>query len=559
MPERYKVVQHDTATYWIKNCHVILVSHAITKDNIQNKVFLQCKFENVGLKRIKALYIKVKCADISQKDLQGVDSFSYLDIDIEQYQTFGDKIPVYLPDKESRCITIIPVRIIFSDDSIWENTFETPFTLAEYEQKPIETLGKLEEQYKRELHKACDSSDKHKFLPIHKDGFIICGCGKILADDATTCPACGSDMEKLLEFADKNKLWTGIEQCNMTQTKYETQENTDNNNLDMESVVATNTSRQNKKFMILGCFAIVVVVLIVCGSIFLSSPPALEEITLLSDGSEVTLNGGYLMEVPCYSYGVKADDYDTEDKEFLCISLNIKNENNKKIDLRKLISGEIKKGKEKINDDIIFMGETKEETIDIPSYTEKDILIAFPVPKGEELKNLVSTLVIEGKPYMYINTYEDVRGFVRDMYEQHNVAVQIRTDISMALTEGAELVEKIQNSEGFMVYAYGKQFIDSTYEKLDDMQSRNRKLINAINELNAPDIPFYNEMQQAMIDDANETITKLEHLNDVDYPANMSNLNDNADAIVKLYNEFPDFGIQDMLTMGQHWIVDFQV
>ena len=138
------------------------------------------------------------------------------------------------------------------------------------------------------------------------------------------------------------------------------------------------------------------------------------------------------------------------------------------------------------------------------------------------------------------------------------VGVQIRSDITTALGNGAQLAQQVQDSNGSLTYVYAKQFVDGLYESLDDMQSRNRSLINAINELTPPDIPFYKEMQQAMIDDANTTITKLESINDVEYPTNINNLNSNVDIMVALYDKFPSLGMEDMLTMGQHWIVDFK-
>lgn len=138
------------------------------------------------------------------------------------------------------------------------------------------------------------------------------------------------------------------------------------------------------------------------------------------------------------------------------------------------------------------------------------------------------------------------------------VGVQIRSDITTALGNGAQLAQQVQDSNGLLTYVYAKQFVDGLYESLDDMQSRNRSLINAINELTPPDIPFYKEMQQAMIDDANTTITKLESINDVEYPTNINNLNSNVDIMVALYDKFPSLGMEDMLTMGQHWIVDFK-
>ena len=80
--------------------------------------------------------IAVRCSDISYQKLENVDSFSYLDINIQPYSLFGDTMPVYLPNNMTRNVHIIPLKVIFSDDITWESTSEQIYELAEYEQQP---------------------------------------------------------------------------------------------------------------------------------------------------------------------------------------------------------------------------------------------------------------------------------------------------------------------------------------------------------------------------------------------------------------------------------------
>ena len=224
MSEKYTVLQHNTNTYRVVECPLILTSHALTKDNQIGNIFIQCRFENVDSKPIKALYIDVLCADVTNQALQSVENFSYLDIDVGQYQSFGDKTPVYLPDKETRSISIGPKKIVFSDGSTWSNESDTAYELLEANQKPIAELGELTDQYRRELHSICAFSEKHSCLPARKDGFIICGCGKVVLDNAKSCPLCGVEFEKLFALNDADKLQAGLEQCKQEQAEREEQE-----------------------------------------------------------------------------------------------------------------------------------------------------------------------------------------------------------------------------------------------------------------------------------------------------------------------------------------------
>lgn len=206
MSARYQVLQHEQKPYWLPDCPLLMPSHALTKDTTNDTVFLQCKFENLSDKRIKAFTIHVECYDVTNQPLAAVDSFTYLDINVANAKTFGDQTPVPLPDHETRAFHIIPQKIVFTDNSIWENGDSQPFVLAEYEQKRISSLGDLADQYKRDLHDICSKASTHTYLPARKDGFTICGCGKIMLDNTKTCPACGVSIDALFALNNEEKL-----------------------------------------------------------------------------------------------------------------------------------------------------------------------------------------------------------------------------------------------------------------------------------------------------------------------------------------------------------------
>lgn len=206
MSARYQVLQHEKKPYWLTSCPLLMVTHALTKDTSNNTIFLQCKFQNLGDNKIKALNIHVECFDVTGQPLTAVDSFSYLDISIAPDKTFGDQTPVPLPDCETRAFHIIPRKIVFADNSIWENADNQPFVLAEYEQKRISSLGDLADQYRRDLHDICSKANAHAYLPTRKDGFTICGCGKIILDTAKSCPACGVSIDRLFALNNEELL-----------------------------------------------------------------------------------------------------------------------------------------------------------------------------------------------------------------------------------------------------------------------------------------------------------------------------------------------------------------
>ena len=266
MSEKYTIVQHEKRLFWLQDCPVLLHSYALTKNNTNNSIFLQCKFENIADKPIKAMNIAVKCSDVSHQELANVDNFPYLDIDVQPYMLFADKTPVALPDNTTRNVRIIPLKVIFSDDTTWEITFERAYELAEYEQQPISSLGELADQYKRDLHKICTDSEKHNYLPANVNGFTVCGCGKVVLPDTQYCASCGVDFSKLFAINNSEILHTEQQQYDEEQQKIALQEQQDK--LQKETQQLQYRKKLRKIISIISCIVLVIIIGTVAGTTY---------------------------------------------------------------------------------------------------------------------------------------------------------------------------------------------------------------------------------------------------------------------------------------------------
>mgnify|MGYP001126903275 FL=1 len=264
MSEKYTIVQHEKRLFWLQNCPVLLHSYALTKNNTNNSIFLQCKFENIADKPIKAMNIAIKCSDVSHQELANVDNFPYLDIDVQPYMLFADKTPVALPNNTTRNVRIIPLKVIFSDDTTWENTSERAYELAEYEQQPISSLGELADQYKRDLHKICTDSEKHNYLPANVNGFTVCGCGKVVLPDTQYCASCGVDFSKLFAINNSEILHTEQQQYDEEQQKIALQEQQDK--LQKETQQLQYRKKLRKIISIISCIVLVIIIGTVAGT-----------------------------------------------------------------------------------------------------------------------------------------------------------------------------------------------------------------------------------------------------------------------------------------------------
>ena len=266
MSEKYTIVQHEKRLFWLQDCPVLLHSYALTKNNTNNSIFLQCKFENIADKPIKAMNIAVKCSDVSHQELVNVDNFPYLDINVQPYTLFGDKTPVALPNNTIRNIRIIPLKVIFSDDTTLENTSERAYELAEYEQQPISSLGELADQYKRDLHKICTDSEKHNYLPANVNGFTVCGCGKVVLPDTQYCASCGVDFSKLFAINNSEILHTEQQQYDEEQQKIALQEQQDK--LQKETQQLQYRKKLRKIISIISCIVLVIIIGTVAGTTY---------------------------------------------------------------------------------------------------------------------------------------------------------------------------------------------------------------------------------------------------------------------------------------------------
>ena len=266
MSEKYTIVQHEKRLFWLQNCPVLLHSYALTKNNTNNSIFLQCKFENIADKPIKAMNIAVKCSDVSHQELANVGNFPYLDINVQPYTLFGDKTPVALPNNTTRNVCIIPLKVIFSDDTTWENTSERAYELAEYEQQPISSLGELADQYKRDLHKICTDSEKHNYLPANVNGFTVCGCGKVVLPDTQYCASCGVDFSKLFAINNSEILHTEQQQYDEEQQKIALQEQQDK--LQKETQQLQYRKKLRKIISIISCIVLVIIIGTVAGTTY---------------------------------------------------------------------------------------------------------------------------------------------------------------------------------------------------------------------------------------------------------------------------------------------------
>ena len=203
MADRFSKVFSLPRKLYLEGSPIIIEAGAIQKDTLADKLLAQIKFRNVSAKTIIACRVNLKAYTVSGEEREGVEGFTYLDLNILSGDCFGDKTPIYLPDYDTREFTACVTQIVFADKSIWQ-TDETEWKPVS-KPKKIETVlrddsrihdGELVKQYKIEVGNNSD------YYPEIKDGLFYCTCGNINMDSVEHCYFCRreySDLAKILE------------------------------------------------------------------------------------------------------------------------------------------------------------------------------------------------------------------------------------------------------------------------------------------------------------------------------------------------------------------------
>ena len=199
--ERYERLLAISGELAQAECPIIFKKGALLKDNKIGRNVLQLQFQNIGVKKIKAVYVSVQCFDLEKQEIEKIEKI-YLDLDISYSDIFGDRLTVELQNDISRSFKIWVKKVIFSDDSITEYK-----KIAKKIRKSenLNCLGELKNQFIREV-KNERSETACIIKPTEDEGLWYCTCGAINFKDNEYCGKCKIMKDPLFSFLDVELL-----------------------------------------------------------------------------------------------------------------------------------------------------------------------------------------------------------------------------------------------------------------------------------------------------------------------------------------------------------------
>lgn len=122
MSERYTRLFSLPENLGLEDCPVVISAGALLKDNVTGDVLAQLKLRNLSPQAVEAVKVKIHAYDTAKAELNGVDAFSYLDLNIPLDGEFGSQTPIPLPDAATRSFTVDILSVTLADGTIYSPT-----------------------------------------------------------------------------------------------------------------------------------------------------------------------------------------------------------------------------------------------------------------------------------------------------------------------------------------------------------------------------------------------------------------------------------------------------
>lgn len=300
--ERYKYLVDFVQDHYILGCPVVIEKGALLQDTLNDTVILRLRVRNVSRKTIKYLSILVNMYDDANDPLfdEKPQDFAYLDLSVNQRESFGDNQANILIDANTRKVKIIIEKVVFADETVWRNE-DSEVGVSFPEQELLNELeADLLAQFNREFEDSGLSEvpgDLIKYLPQTQKYNWQCTCGFPNGKDEVTCLYCGMDKEWIFKNTEVDLLQRKLDEYTKEQLKLEAKQRIEDERLAEERKVQEdawkekNKIRKNKvkkySMIIVPIVSVIVILLILLPTVIIPTQTYHRAISLFDDGKYI--------------------------------------------------------------------------------------------------------------------------------------------------------------------------------------------------------------------------------------------------------------------------------
>lgn len=184
MVERYSRVFLLEKNCYAPGCPVLVSAGAILIDNQTGKLYGQLKLRNLQEKTIKAVKVKLLCADVVGRDLEEQAEKWYLHFAARRDEEFGSKDLIPLENFLTGTISVIVEEVCFADNSVWTGNGTVTKPLPEPKVRAFFYDAELEKQFGLEFGK------DFRTEPAEVEDLWYCACGSLNCSREPTCHNC---------------------------------------------------------------------------------------------------------------------------------------------------------------------------------------------------------------------------------------------------------------------------------------------------------------------------------------------------------------------------------
>lgn len=197
MSERYKRLFSLDENLYQEGSPLIISAGALLLDSISGNTIAQLKFKNIVDSSIKAIKVYIQPLGVTGEKLGDEVEYQYLDLKASRDEEFGQKVPVKLPDKNTRAFNVRIAKVVFGDGTIWQtsNTSFEPLSFPESLMGVLENDLELVNQYKLEF------GNNAVVFPVSEKDLWFCHCNAINHSKELKCHKCNATAEKLLNIS----------------------------------------------------------------------------------------------------------------------------------------------------------------------------------------------------------------------------------------------------------------------------------------------------------------------------------------------------------------------
>ena len=267
MAERFEKLFALPHNLYSEGSPIIISAGSLLKDTETGKIIAQIKYHSISAVPIKALKIRVAAYDISGMELEGVDEYQYLDLNIQNGQDFGSNKAIVLPNAVTRSFNITSVIAILSNGTTRSATMPMKALSASATLISLLKSTEIVKQYQLE------TSKEAVYVPYKEADLWCCACGEWNSND--NCTRCGLDYHTAHKYLDSSFLEPKAEERIVKEQQHQEQQK---RVAEEQEKVAKEYERKKKKKTTIFAIVAIAAIVIISSLLYYSSQHKFDEI-----------------------------------------------------------------------------------------------------------------------------------------------------------------------------------------------------------------------------------------------------------------------------------------